>query len=146
MLVKFDVLGEPMGKQRPRVRKIGNFAQTYTPKETITYESKVVYAYKNATDHYFGQSEIEAQITAYYQLSKVHYGKKGINKKGVEKLTGLVNPTKKPDCDNIAKIILDALNGIAYYDDSQVTKLVVYKRYAEQPKVEVVIKERNTLV
>ena len=146
MLVKFDVLGEPMGKQRPRVRKIGNFAQTYTPKETITYESKVVYAYKNATDHYFGQSEIEAQITAYYQLSKAHYGKKGINKKGVEKLTGLVNPTKKPDCDNIAKIILDALNGIAYYDDSQVTKLVVYKRYAEQPKVEVVIKERNTLV
>jgi Holliday junction resolvase RusA-like endonuclease len=37
--------------------------------------------------------------------------------------------TKKPDCDNIAKIVLDALNGIAFHDDSQVSCLTVHKHY-----------------
>lgn len=143
MKVIFEVLGDPMGKQRPRVRKVGNLAQTYTPKDTVNYESKVVYAYHLATNHYFADSELEAEIVAYYKLGKEHYKKKGINQKGIDKLTGLINPTKKPDCDNIAKICLDALNGIAYHDDSQITKLVVYKRYAEQPKVVITLKERS---
>ena len=33
----------------------------------------------------------------------------------------------RPDIDNLAKFVLDSLNGIAYQDDSQVVKLVVYK-------------------
>ena len=36
-----------------------------------------------------------------------------------------IAPENKPDCDNIAKAILDALNGVAYKDDSQVAELVV---------------------
>lgn len=39
--------------------------------------------------------------------------------------------------DNIAKIILDSLNGLAYLDDKQVTKLVIWKKYGDIPKVEV---------
>lgn len=35
--------------------------------------------------------------------------------------------TVKPDVDNIAKTVLDALNGVAYADDSQVVRLVVNK-------------------
>lgn len=45
-------------------------------------------------------------------------------------------PMRKPDADNIGKIILDALNGVAYKDDSQVVGLLVLKRYGE-PRVEV---------
>lgn len=39
------------------------------------------------------------------------------------------DPTIKPDIDNIAKQILDALNGIAWKDDAQVVRLTVQKRY-----------------
>ena len=65
-------------------------------------------------------------------------------------------PTKKPDADNIGKIIMDGMNpkmrrdkllhkmvevmrGV-YQDDKQVTTLLVKKRYAERPRVEVRIK------
>ena len=41
-------------------------------------------------------------------------------------------PEMKPDCDNIAKAILDSLNGIAYKDDSQVVELTVVKRFGHE--------------
>lgn len=50
-------------------------------------------------------------------------------------------PTKKPDSDNIAKIICDSLNGIAYHDDSQIVELYICKSYSENPKVIVTIAE-----
>jgi Holliday junction resolvase RusA-like endonuclease len=53
--------------------------------------------------------------------------------------------TKKPDCDNMAKICLDALNGVAYHDDAQITNLIISKHYGENAKVKVTIKENNML-
>ena len=53
----------------------------------------------------------------------------------------VIKPTKKPDFDNIDKIICDSLNGIAWYDDSQITNGGCTKRYSEDPRVEVVITE-----
>lgn len=144
MKITFEILGDPMGKGRPKFSSAGKFVRTYTPKETENYENKVVFFYKKATEYYFDKNELEVNIVAYFKLNKEHYKKKGINQAGQDKLLGLINPTKKPDCDNIAKIILDSLNGIAYYDDSQVVRLNVEKRYAEQPKVVVTIIERKT--
>lgn len=39
----------------------------------------------------------------------------------------------KPDYDNIAKAITDALNGIVYADDGQISDAIVHKRYAAGP-------------
>ena len=50
---------------------------------------------------------------------------------------GKIKPCKKPDSDNIAKAILDALNGVAYYDDSQIVELTIKKEYGEAARVEV---------
>lgn len=41
---------------------------------------------------------------------------------------------KKPDVDNLAKIVLDSLNKIAYDDDAQVCRLLVEKRYGRPRK------------
>jgi Holliday junction resolvase RusA-like endonuclease len=49
--------------------------------------------------------------------------------------------TKKPDIDNLAKTIMDALNGICYDDDSQIVRLIVDKVYSNEPRVSVVIDE-----
>ena len=52
-----------------------------------------------------------------------------------------VEYTHKLDCDNLAKIILDSLNDIAYKDDAQVSRLTVRKLYSERPRVEVTLTE-----
>ena len=54
-------------------------------------------------------------------------------------LAGNISPTKKPDIDNIAKIILDALNKLAFNDDNQITKLNIEKIYSEEEKIYVKI-------
>ena len=64
------------------------------------------------------------------------------SKKNKEKaLKGEIMPNKKPDLDNIAKIILDGLNGVAYTDDKQVTSMEIEKVYSDEPCVVVCIAE-----
>jgi Holliday junction resolvase RusA-like endonuclease len=46
-------------------------------------------------------------------------------------------PTKKPDIDNLCKIFLDAMNGLAYRDDAQIVSLAVIKQYSTTPQTEV---------
>ena len=124
----FEVLGLPMGKQRPRVLKSG---WAYTPKETVNYETLVKYTYQNLyRDEKPLEGYIAANIYAVFPVPK-SYSKK----KTAELLAGHNNYDKKPDCDNIAKMVLDALNGIAYADDSQITHLCVSKKYGSQPRV-----------
>ena len=50
-------------------------------------------------------------------------------------------PTKKPDGDNVIKIVLDALNDTAYIDDSQVCGINFVKKYGEIPQIIIEIKE-----
>lgn len=149
MQVKLTIWGDPMGKQRPKATAIGTHARVYTPKETIQYESKVVGAYKDQVGNFIAfpepDTEVWATIIAYFQLQKSHYGKKGVNQHGLDKLNGKVNPTKKPDLDNIAKLCLDGLNGLAYYDDSQITNLFISKRYSETPRVEITLESKVKL-
>lgn len=54
---------------------------------------------------------------------------------------GLIRPTKKPDIDNITKAILDALNKVAYKDDSAIVRFSIEKYYSDSPRVEVTIGE-----
>lgn len=128
----FEVLGKPQGKARPRFTRTGH---TYTPNNTTNYEKAVRLAFLKAKGKML-EGEIRAVITAYYPIPKSIS-----KKKQAEMLKGYVRPTVKPDCDNIAKIILDALNKIAYKDDSQVIELVVNKVYGEIAKVVVELEE-----
>ena len=56
-------------------------------------------------------------------------------------LKHIIRPKKKPDVDNVAKIILDALNKEAYYDDAQVVDFQLRKFYSDNPRVVVTIQE-----
>lgn len=135
MEVKFTVDGEPKGKQRPRVSVKNGFAKAYTPKQTVIYENLVRYTYSSEVGEKLN-GEIEATIIGYFPIPK------STSKKERERmLTGKVLHTKKIDCDNLAKIILDSLNEVAYDDDKQVCRLMVEKRYSEQPRVEIILRE-----
>ena len=130
--MKFDIPGEPMGKQRPRVTRYG----TYTPKKTVEYENWVKECYCINTDRKCLTGEIEAEMKVYMSIPK-----STSKKKRQAMLEGEVRPTKRPDLDNIAKIILDSLNGIAYNDDKQVVSCKIEKWYGEVPRVEVTLEE-----
>ena len=111
------------------------FVKTYTPEKTASYENFVKVCYLNK---YKGQKldgEIIAEIIAYFSIPK-SFSKK----KRSEAIEGKIKPTKKPDTDNIAKTILDSLNGIAFEDDKQVVALLVKKLYGEEAKVVVSLK------
>lgn len=107
-------------KERPR---FGNGGSVRTPIQTKLYEAKVRRAYKEQGGEFF-DSFARARIEIYYKVPK-SYSKKKVQaiKNGEE------HPVKKQDIDNVAKIILDALNKVAYVDDKQVVELTVIKRW-----------------
>ena len=131
--MRFTVPGVPFGKQRPRTINKGGYAQTYTPNETVIYENLVKMCYiAKSFPKFDDKDELRAEITAYYSIPK-----SASKKKRAAMIEGKIRPTKKPDADNIAKAICDALNGVAYRDDSSIVELLVKKYYSEEPRVEV---------
>lgn len=143
MIVKFEILGEPQGKGRPRFSTRGGFVKTYTPEKTASYENYVKLSYIRTNQGLRLTEAISISIEASFSIPK-SFSKK----KREEALQGVLKPLKKPDCDNIAKTILDALNGIAYDDDKQVYSLNVVKKYSDTPKVVVTLetKERGVTI
>lgn len=137
--IKLLIPGKPMGKQRPRfMRKTGI---TYTPKETINYETLVQQLYISEFKNLRFEGPLKMNIAAYFEIPKSK------SKKVHERmLAGYELPTKKPDMDNIIKIVADALNGIAYHDDSQIVQCKVEKFYTMNPRVEVEIQELEEAV
>lgn len=135
-MINFTIPGEIVGKARPRMTKAGI---TYTPQKTVNYETWVKECFIISHSNFKPlESDLRIELIVYYPLLK------SMSKKMRESaLNEELRPSKKPDCDNIAKIILDALNGIAYLDDKQVVELVLKKYYSEVPRVEVSISEVN---
>lgn len=129
MIATFIVPGEPKGKQRPRFNS--KTKKTYTPKETKDYECKIRNSYNMCCGEFF-DGAVKANITCYYAIPKSF--SKGKKEKAMH---NKIFPLVKPDLDNVAKVILDSLNGIAYKDDSQVVELNIKKVYSENPLVKV---------
>jgi Holliday junction resolvase RusA-like endonuclease len=132
-VIKLTIPGKPMAKQRPRVLKNGI---TYTPRETVNYETLVRQLY--IAEHFQKQLDgpLQVRIKAYFPIPK---SASKVKKAAME--AGDIRPTKKPDWDNVGKLITDALNNLAYHDDSQIVNCTVEKYYSKQSRVEVEIEE-----
>lgn len=128
----FTVDGEPKGKARPRFTRGG---RTYTPKKTVEYERAIKNAFL-AAGGTLTNLPVTVSINAYYKTPA-----SATKKKAVQMMSGGILPTKKPDTDNIAKAVCDALNGVAYHDDAQVCILHVKKIYSTEPSIVVTVTE-----
>ena len=128
MEIKFTVPGVPVGKGRPRFTRTGH---AYTPEKTAAYEEKVRLCWKTQSGQGFaGGVPIRATINGYFPIPQ------SLSKKRRAAMIGTPH-TKKCDADNLAKTILDSINGLAYVDDSAVCELVVTKSYCDVPRVDV---------
>jgi len=140
--VKFTIPGEPEGKGRPRFStgyggKGKSFVRVHTPTKTLNYENLIKVEYVNQSGFKFpDDAMLDMRIVAYYLVPK-----SDSRKKREQKLNGEIRPTKKPDADNVVKSVADALNGIAYRDDTQIVDCQVRKFYSENPRVVVRIAE-----
>lgn len=139
--VYIDLPGDPFAKQRPRAARKGRFITIYTPKETKDYEAKIEKTYKRIYGNEILLSgDLTVDIEGIFSVPM-----SATKKKKEEMLRGEVAHIKKPDCDNMAKICLDALNGVAYHDDAQITNLNISKHYGENAKVKITIKENRLI-
>lgn len=137
--MKITIPGEPCGKARPRVVRNGNFSRAYTPEKTVNYENLVKLEYqRQCGSTCITEGGVHMRIIARFGIPS-----SASKRKKSEMLRGAIRPTKKPDCDNIIKIICDALNGIAYKDDAQVVSVTIDKIYDTMPSVEVEIREEE---
>ena len=130
MVYEFEVIGTIEGKARPRL-DIYN-GRIYTPKNTRSYEELIRQYFMIKYPRYETlEGRLSVKIIAYFKPAK----------NTTKKTKELISPIKKPDIDNIGKVMLDALNKIAFKDDNQVTKLEVEKKYNDEEKVYIKIEE-----
>lgn len=137
--IRLVVFGNPVAKQRARVVKVGSFVRSYTPKQTVEGEASIrEVAQQMLRDGTARKLEgaIEAELV-FYRAVQASCSRKERERK----LAGVLRPVGAPDWDNLGKLACDALNGVLYGDDSQITDVVVRKRYCTTPRTEIVLRE-----
>lgn len=133
--VRFVIPGEPTGKGRPRFVRSG---VPYTPEKTAMYENLVSVEYQAQSGGFKFPDDamLDMRVLAYFSIPKSKSRKQqNLMRQGV------IRPTKKPDMDNVIKVLADALNHVAYRDDTQIVDCQVRKFYADEPRVEVLIRQ-----
>lgn len=136
-MICFTIPGEPQGKGRPRVGRVGPHVRMFTPAKTAAYEGLVAHAAQSAMAGRAllqGACRIELDVVCTVPAS-------WSKRKQSEALYGLIRPTKKPDADNVLKAICDGINGVVWADDTQAVDVTLRKRYGPVPGVWVWVSE-----
>lgn len=131
-MIVFTISEPPFGWQRTG-------KGFYTTPQTRAYEKRVGAACEDVMRRHgiaVLEGALRMMILAYYPIPK-----STSKKKRALMAKRLVLPTVKPDADNVAKAIKDALNKLAYRDDAQIAELVVLKLYDPTPRVEVLVEK-----
>jgi len=136
-MVHFEIEITPVAKGRPRYARRGNFVQTYTPTKTREYEDVIRENAKMA----MGMSDpLETPLNVLLMFGMPIPS--STPKKALQGyLDGSVKHIKKPDLDNLAKAVLDAMNGVVYLDDNQICRLTIEKNYDTVPKISISVRE-----
>ena len=140
--LSFTILGEPVAKGRARASaRVVNTAAgpraivtMHTPKATVAAEKAIRDEFKRRwPDHKPWTGPVMLRFTAVFETPK------SFNKAlQIAAAAGKLYHIAKPDADNCAKLVADALNGIAWHDDSQLQGGGV-KRYGSPARIDVTI-------
>jgi Holliday junction resolvase RusA-like endonuclease len=136
-MLQFHIDAEPVPKGRPKFSQVGGFMRAYTPKKTSDYESIV----RATAQQAMGPTDLLETAVGVYLYIRLPIPKSHSKKRREACLSGQEKPIKKPDIDNLAKSILDGMNGVIWKDDSQIVSLHVTKVYSSGSGVDVLVKE-----
>ncbi|MYU81529.1 RusA family crossover junction endodeoxyribonuclease [Ligilactobacillus salivarius] len=135
MKIVFNI--EPQQQERPRATGRGRFIRVYDPPKTAKFKRELK---QLAVDKMQGKDKFDSAISVTIRFfRKVQ---KSISRKEHARRTqGHVRPIVKPDLDNYIKSTLDALNGVIWTDDATIVELNTSKWYADDPRIEIEVKE-----
>ena len=137
--LKFTVMGEPCAQGRPRFSTLGGYVKAIDPAKSRNQKSYIKYLATAAAKQQgwtYTYLPLYVEIIAYMGIPKSKS-----KKWRAAAIRGQERPTKKPDTDNIFKLVTDALSGVIYADDKQIVSCRVQKWYSEEPRTEVKITE-----
>ena len=138
-MIRLIVPGEPCGKQRARTffdRRVGHVVSK-TPDKTKNYETLIreLFAVKYA-------GFVPLAVPVRLRLNIYRGIPKSESMTRAEKMEAtLIRPITKPDSSNVLKAVEDALNGLAFRDDSQIVEIIAQKYYSRAPRVEITVEE-----
>ena len=136
MPIHFTVEGAPKAKARHRSYINDGRINTYTPMTTSAWEQYIkLVAGPHAPRNLF-EGPISLQCIFYMPIPK-SWSKKKQHQASIHS----IQPTVKPDVDNMLKLVKDALNGVIWKDDKQVVHVNARKLYSQDPRTEIFIEE-----
>ena len=109
--VTFHVPGKPQGKARARTvynKSVGH-SVSYTPENDLLYENLIKAMYITAAKGTRFEKEIPIALRI---VARFEPPKSTSKKKQQQMISGELHVMKKPDIDNIVKVVADALNGV----------------------------------
>jgi Holliday junction resolvase RusA-like endonuclease len=128
LFAAFDVHGEPKGQPRPRAFARGGKARVYDPGTAEAWKGDIALAARPFLPTEPIDSPIKVAVSFYFPRPARLLRKKDPD--------GLIPHTAKPDSDNAAKAVLDALTTIGMWrDDALVSSLIAEKHYAARGQV-----------
>jgi len=125
LIARFTVEGEPASKARARTVRVGNKVRTYTPGKTRTAEAEIAWRFRAAAGGYRLDPDAAYKVVALFSSGT----------------------QQRRDVDNMLKLVLDGLNGVAWPDDAQVLEVIGRKSNGpvEQPQTEVEVYRIGTV-
>lgn len=121
---KYIIVPGMRGKDRPRFNM--RSGKVYTPSTTTRFEQMVEQCYKTQGGNYFDSQPVILSVVLFYKLPQ------SLSRKRKDAMLEKKEPPLvKPDIDNVVKLVMDALNGVAYDDDKQVVRQYAEKRYTD---------------
>ncbi len=138
--VTFQVPGRPQGKARARTfySQSAGRHMSHTPDRTVLYENLIKDQFLNHADGFYMERGIPVTLRI---VARFLPPKSTANKKQQQMLEGEILPLKKPDMDNIVKVVADALNGVAYHDDTQIVLVSAKKAYSAVEGLDITVEE-----
>lgn len=123
ILQQFDVLGDPKGQPRPRAFARHGKVRVYDPATAEGWKSSIAATVAQPVTRHDGPVGIA--LVFRFARPKGHY-----RRNGTLVPTAPMHHTAKPDADNCAKAVCDALTQIGVWrDDAQVARMTAEKRY-----------------
>lgn len=123
------------GKAQPKERARVIRGHAYTPTKTAQYEQRIARAW---AAKYPDQLGGDLRVSVIFSMS-LPTSWSGVKKERAR--LGVINPSVRPDLDNLVKAVLDGLNGVAFLDDKQVIELFARKEYADEPRTLIRVEE-----
>lgn len=139
MTLTFTIPGNPVPKGRPRAFKDGRgHIRIHTPKETVKAEARARFWMRDdlGAKSYpvFPAGGVSVDLAFFLETP----GSWTSRKRDLAEGAGCIG---RSDVDNLAKMILDAMNGLIFTDDRQIVSLKIEKHYSREPRTEITVSE-----